>query len=428
MEEFDYISATNSKKLRKIINDNLDAILQIDITTKDDGHIVGRSAYNCINSILSRMDAIIKHLNGVVEKMAKDKDVFALYDFLNQAQTLVDCIYKLARIFRTNLQDITKKSDIFNELGEQGTGSDDSYFRYIRSLCSVHPFDTTKHGEYQKYLNEWCPTVRRKFSFDEILDTKLDPLEVDFIAVVYSEDFLNSRFIYLSISSLLRYINRKVDFIAEIIAKITIDLEKRIRRLRKEQMLTILDFKNDAVKYLEYLAVEGKKRYADERYISFALAVFRTTYPDLEQNKKLQAYQKKLFSQIISYHELLQQMQFEPTELFYFNETIESLYNLEDEINLNFKSYKVSKELAYVLKQLEKELKKGKTKKELDILAYELIEFTYKDKNKPPTLFDMARIELKKWERDFILDYSQDNWHLFLNYLITTNTLPNLNK
>ncbi len=427
MEEFDYISLKNSKELRKVINENIDAILQIDIITKD-SKIVGQSAYNCINSIMSRMDAIIVHLNSVIEKMAHDKDVFALYDFLNQAQTLTDCIYKLARIFHTNLTEITKKSDVFNELGEEGTGNDDAYFRYIRSLCSVHPFDTTKHGEYQKYINEWCPTVRRKFSFDNISDAKIDNEEIDFVAIVYSEDFINSRFIYLSISSLLRYINRKIDFIEEIVKKINIDLNKRLFILRKEQLKTILDFKNNTVGYLEYLAVEGKKRYSDDRFIKFSLDVFKSSFKSIELNKELKEYQKLLFKTIITYHDAIQNMKYEPDELFNINENLLQLYDIDCEIKPIEEKYVISKNLEKILKQLDKEVKKGKSKKELDLLSFEIVEFVLKNSSIELTSSEIGRIEIKKNDSSSLYDYSLDDWHLFLSYLIKNKIIPEIKK
>ena len=51
----------------------------------------------------------------------------------------------------------------FNQKGNDGSGNDEKYFKYLRSLCSVHPVETSQHKIYQGDEPEWCPYISGSF-------------------------------------------------------------------------------------------------------------------------------------------------------------------------------------------------------------------------------------------------------------------------
>lgn len=57
---------------------------------------------------------------------------------------MVHSIDTLAKIFEVSTEDITDNRDCFSGFA-YGDGNDGEVFEYIRSLCAVHPTDTSMH-------------------------------------------------------------------------------------------------------------------------------------------------------------------------------------------------------------------------------------------------------------------------------------------
>lgn len=82
-------------------------------------------------------------------------------------------------VFDYDFTEIDKESNIFNQKGNAGSGSDKKYFEYLRSLCSIHPIETSRHKIFQDDFTkiECSPFVRWNDGF--IVDKK----DCDLIAV-----------------------------------------------------------------------------------------------------------------------------------------------------------------------------------------------------------------------------------------------------
>ena len=111
---------------------------------------------------MNRIDKNTAYLNSIDIIKTNDKlPIFNFYNFMNQASTLLECIELLGQIYEFAFDSEDSKSDIFNQKGITGNGTDKKYFQYLRSLCSVHPIETSRHKDYQDDSTkiECCPFV-----------------------------------------------------------------------------------------------------------------------------------------------------------------------------------------------------------------------------------------------------------------------------
>lgn len=396
----DYILDDYIVKLKEIINENYLTIANLDISIAKDKTVKGHIAYNAIMNIVNRIEKIIVHLNQSVENIYQKKDVFDLYDFLNQGQTLIDSIYKLAYIFRTNMHELRNKIDIFNELGNDNTGNDDIYFKYIRSLLSVHPFDTTYYKAYQTFENEWCLDVREVFGFD-----KLD-IETDFIATIASSDLVHTKQFYISTDKLLRFINRKVDFLSEIIKSILYFSENRINFLQN-RIIYEYNPKNDINVYLDNLMKESFLRIGNVVDVLFFKLVFQTEFKDQNYIYLHEKYKKKVFEDIKKFKDFLQTQILVKSDYIPDSELIELIDLKKESSNRN----------VFIIDILNKinniESKENIKEKIVEILKNSKYKLTDVDK---------FLIKLKKREiqtnRIVKINYNLDNEKLYLLYKI----------
>lgn len=138
-------------------------------------------AWDKICAIMDRLDDTVNYLNGLKLNIGKYKrSAFDFYDFMNNASVVVDCVKELATIFDVSDDEIKKSTDIFNQAGNDGEGTDEKYFAYLRSLCSVHPVETSRHKRYQDNDFECSPFVSWNTGLISFND------ECDIYAVVYT--------------------------------------------------------------------------------------------------------------------------------------------------------------------------------------------------------------------------------------------------
>ena len=103
-------------------------------------------AWDKICAIMDRLDDTVDYLNKLKLNTGKHRrSAFDFFDFMNEAAVVMDCITHLAKIFEVPDEEIETSTEIFNELGKDGKGTDKKYFEYLRSLCSVHPVETSRH-------------------------------------------------------------------------------------------------------------------------------------------------------------------------------------------------------------------------------------------------------------------------------------------
>ena len=120
----------------------------------------GLPAWDCICSCEHRIRDTVAYLNDQVLGTAnyEYRSAFDFIDFINNAATVIDCVDMLARILGVDLSEANARTDAFSQLGKNGRGTDQKYFRFIRSLCAVHPVETSRYvDEYQNSELVTCP-------------------------------------------------------------------------------------------------------------------------------------------------------------------------------------------------------------------------------------------------------------------------------
>lgn len=122
----------------------------------------GLPAWDCICSCEHRIRDTVAYLNEQVLGAATYEygSAFDFINFINNAATVIDCVDMLARIFGVDLSEENDRTGAFSQLGRNRKGTDQKYFRFIRSLCAVHPVETSRYaGEYQSSELVTCPYI-----------------------------------------------------------------------------------------------------------------------------------------------------------------------------------------------------------------------------------------------------------------------------
>ena len=253
------------RDLRVAVNEKLN--LSIDKThniyIKDKKKTVNYYAWDRICTIMSRVEDTIDYINMLeLGNCRSEREAFDFYEFINNAYIVVEGIKIIGQIFAIDEQKIKAIENSQAAFGDvlNAGGTDDEFFRYIRSLCAVHPFSTTRHKTYMKSSPlHCCPYVvwsgeLSKNLFDESRDLS---------ARIYtSEQEENSYSIPLKVSQFESYINSWIGLIPDIIEAIhrynhAIYDEFKKMPLKQEQ-----DF-NDEVEYILYLKDEYRRRFGD---------------------------------------------------------------------------------------------------------------------------------------------------------------------
>ena len=122
----------------------------------------GVNAWDCICSCMDRIRSTVHYLNDMELAMSsRYGNAFNFMEFMNNSTVIIDAVDMLADIFSVSFSDEDAECRIFNQPGNDGEGSDKRYFQYLRSLCVVHPTDTSRHKRYQQdhdFLT--CPYIR----------------------------------------------------------------------------------------------------------------------------------------------------------------------------------------------------------------------------------------------------------------------------
>lgn len=429
MEKFQ-LSESLNKQLREKVNYRENYILNhtIKIDNKD------VPVWDCICAIMDRIDDISTYLNKLSKKVVSKKDVFALCDFFNQSQTLIDCIEKSAQIFQIKLKD--NSSTIFNK-----NGTDDNYFKYLRSLCSVHPVSTNKHKEFQKYGNEWCAYISPSDTIAVRLhDCLLDEKSGDYVAVTYTEKCENINYVPIFLNKIFSYIQNRHKCITKIIDKIEENYGDWVKKLINKLIPTVEDCNNNYLRYLYNLIEAITERL--NKYVSYNakhwIRVYRTKFNNKEFNDKFEEYKNEMKLGIKKIHNKLQSMDIDKEDLNpwshintnaikgygYQTEKILSLYYSEEYID-DIQTYKekpfiCDRQFRDMFILMDKFIDNYATKEELYNLTIHF-ECDYSDKygvSIPTSIW--ARLQLKVMEpllRKYVkFDYALNNWQLYMQY------------
>lgn len=284
-------------------------------------------AWDKICAIMDRLDDTVYFLNELKLNTGKyRRSAFDFYDFMNNAAVIVDCIKELVKIFNVNDDKIKKSTEIFNQLGSDGKGTDEKYFEYLRSLCSVHPIETSRHKRYQDNDFECSPYVvwnDGTIWWDD---------DCDIYAVVYTskEEDTNKR-VRIYISQIFEYVKTRLDFVAEITTAIDKYQKQFISDLKNKTIKKEKEF-DSYIDYLKNLDKELKKRWGSHVFYPFdyIINLFKLRLSNPRNQDKMNLYLNALKYAIEFEHNSMQNMSYEGFEnngLLYPEKNIEtSLY------------------------------------------------------------------------------------------------------
>lgn len=218
-------------------------------------------AWDKICAIMDRLDDTVDYLNQLKLNTGKHRrSAFDFFDFMNNAAVVMDCITHLAKIFEVPDEEIKTSTEVFNKLGKDGNGTDENYFKYLRSLCSVHPVETDRHKRYQENSFECSPYVVWN---DKSIWTNDDS---DLYAVVYtSKDNDSFKRIHIYINQIFEYVKRRVNFIENIIEHIEKYQQEIIEIFRNTPIKKEEDFES-YIDYLRNLKKEIEIRYGNDSF------------------------------------------------------------------------------------------------------------------------------------------------------------------
>ena len=284
-------------------------------------------AWDKICAIMNRLDDTVEYLNTIELNTGKYKrSAFDFFDFMNNASVVIDCVKELSKIFEVSDSEIKNSTNTFNEVGSDGNGTDEKYFEYLRSLCSVHPVETSRHKRYQDNDFECSPYVLWNNSLRLFND------DCDIYAVVYtSKDNESFKRVGIYIEQVFKYVEIRVNFIEKIIDYIDTYQKDMILKLKKQHIKNDTEF-NSYIEYLTNLDEEAKDRYGDDHWYSFeyVIKLLQLKLSDSENENKMKLYINALKYAIKFEHNALQNMSnigYENSGLKYSKENIEtSLY------------------------------------------------------------------------------------------------------
>ncbi|HFU7058146.1 TPA: hypothetical protein ACGN81_005246 [Bacillus cereus] len=346
----------------EILRDKVNEQQNITINKKDGE----QRAWDKICAIMDRLDDTVDYLNGIKLNTGRySRSAFDFYNFLNNASVVVDCIKQLAKLFDVPDEKIKLSTNIFNQLGKDKQGTDERYFEYIRSLCSVHPIETSRHKRYQDNKFECSPYVMWN---NELISYEDD---CDIYAVVYTnKDEDSFKRVKIYISQIFEYIKTRVEFVKEITDQIDQYQKAIIAGFKQKTIKQESEF-DTYIEYLKNLDKELNNRFGSERIYTFdhIIKLFELKLSNFENQHKMNLYLNALKYAIKFEHNSMQNMSYEGFEnngLKYAKNNLETSlyielhssnsrsserrkysYNLEKIYYLSYDSGENNKEWAY---------------------------------------------------------------------------------
>jgi hypothetical protein len=287
------------------LNDNKEISVKVKENTRTRPDSKKFPARNKILCSLVRIEDGIEYLNTYeLVPSYEQRNAFGFMDFLNHEYVIVHCIENLAKIFAVKIDDITGKKDCFSDF-EYGNGNDREVFEYIRSLCAVHPTDTSMH-----------PTVHKEGEFDCCKRIVWDSIgctdQRDLTAVVYaSEDEGEAQYIGIKVESFILYLNKWIDLLGNIEQGIYDFIEEEKKRLRGTHILfpekfeSYIDYIDNLKKEYE-LRVDSSGCHSD--YFEYYKLAFQIHFDNDETEKKKECYKAAIKYMFEFLHKQMQEM------------------------------------------------------------------------------------------------------------------------
>ena len=280
-------------RLREKINSDLNCHMEKVYCVKEKGKVVHYN-WSMIAGLLDRIEDTVDDLNNI-EMDPSNPRTYQFYNFLSRASVLVDCIDFLGKIYDPDFE--KKYNRKYFPPDKKGNGTDHSYFKYIRSMYSMHPgYTSGSIGKYQD-CEECCPFVNWTHSD-----------EGDLCAMIYPTNGEGSRLEYLKIDSIFGFIKDfygLIDGFHPLIDKMVADWKTT---LSKTPLKKSSDFAS-YVEYLEYLSDEKKKRFrhTDSGNLDEVIRIFKTDLSD-DFGEAYQKFCEDLKIGVEEEHEMIQKM------------------------------------------------------------------------------------------------------------------------
>ena len=273
-------------------------------------------AWDRICAIMDRLEDTLGYINLMeLGNCRSNSSAFDFFEFINNAYVVIEGIRIIGQIFAldsTKIESIEKSQEVFGDVLNAG-GTDGQFFKYIRSLCAVHPFNTTDHPTYMKNsvlhccpFVVWCNGGTGIFRNDKR----------DLSAHVYtSKRGDHTQDIPLYVGQFESYINKWIGLIPEVITAIQNYNESVYEEFRKQPLKMLKDFDNE-IYYVFYLKQEYAKRFGDTmEYIFDKIAfILEGRLENQDNAEKLEKYKNAIRYALPFMHRSLEGMTIEGFE------------------------------------------------------------------------------------------------------------------
>lgn len=120
----------------------------------------GVPAWDCICACVHRIRDTVEYLNDQRLGTMKYRSAFDFINFLSNAAVVLDSVDMLAEVLGVDLSKENARCEAFHQPGQNKLGNDVKYFRFLRSLCAVHPVGTSHYkGMYHEPEVVTCPYI-----------------------------------------------------------------------------------------------------------------------------------------------------------------------------------------------------------------------------------------------------------------------------
>ncbi|MCM1260392.1 MAG: hypothetical protein NC182_05600 [Prevotella sp.] len=296
--------------LREIINDRLNVSFNIEhkLKLKDSSQYW---AWNRICAIMDRLEDTLHYVNETGLVLNNHRSQFSFYEFINNAYVIIDCIKTIGKIFNIDIvkiKEIENSQDVFGNV-LNANGNDSKFFKYIRSVCVVHPINTTHDHPYLLDSKLHCcafVTHKNYWIFNSHNDC-------DLVAHIYTSkrDGTTIR-IPLYIKQFENYLNKWVEFINEVIEAIENYCDNVNEEFKKQTLKSMESFAS-YVEYLYYLREEEERRFSNDMGYIYDkyIKIFNIRLSNEKNQIKLEKYKNAIRYAATFQYNAIQNMSFE---------------------------------------------------------------------------------------------------------------------
>ena len=262
---------------------------------------------------MDRIQNTLRYINDTPLCRSDSPLTFDFLEFLNNQYVVIEGIKTMAQIFGVEDDKIAAVKDLHSAFNKPTT--DYIYFNYLRSLCSVHPVNTTFARGRDDFMGEndihTCPMV--------IWDNKVHLYndDRDLTVIVYNGNKDDMCFdLPLFVYTFEIHMNNWLNLIPEIISAIQQYNAGEYEKLRQQTVQSLSDFNGDIVEYLRYLKKENTRRFGEtqeyifDRYID----IFSVKLSNVANEELVDKYRNAIRLSLDFLHNQMQSMSFDGYE------------------------------------------------------------------------------------------------------------------